>query len=116
MTSELVFTISLVKLLQQYESLNQLKCLWFHIPNEGYSKLSPSQARLRKLCGTTPGAPDFVFMANNQVVCIELKTDKGRLSSNQKLFKDKCFSFNVPYYVARDSSQVLDILKEYDFI
>lgn len=57
-----------------------------------------------------PGAPDLVLASANGCLCVELKRPasrdlfgrkpKGRLSPEQKLFRERCERAGVPYLVA----------------
>jgi hypothetical protein len=62
--------------------------------------------------GVVPGAPDWVFIRQNDAfaIFIELKTAVGSLSPNQIRFKDWCDSLNVLYYVCRSWKEVKKIL------
>ncbi len=92
----------------------KLKCVWFHVPNETKIKDKKDIVSLRKKTslGLIPGAPDFVFLSQNKPICVELKTDKGRQSTNQKMFEIWCNDNQVPYYIARSVNEVKKILIE----
>ena len=57
-----------------------------------------------------PGAPDLVLLGEKGSLCVELKRPasrdlfmrrpKGRLSPEQKLFRDRCIAAGVAYLVA----------------
>ena len=57
-----------------------------------------------------PGAPDLVLLGEKGSLCVELKRPasrdlfmrrpKGRLSPEQKVFRDRCISVGVEYIVA----------------
>lgn len=70
----------------------------------------------------TPGAPDVVALSNRGALCIELKRDvsrdlfrrrpKGRLSPEQRAFRDRCNDVGVPYIVAYSWEEVRAALLE----
>jgi hypothetical protein len=45
-----------------------------------------------------PGVSDYVLLARDRAVCIEVKYEKGRLSDKQYLFKNWCEECGVPFY------------------
>lgn len=95
-----------------------LKAVWFHVPNETKIKDKKDLISLRKKTslGLIPGAPDFVFLSKNKAICIELKTDTGKQSDNQKLFQTWCDNDQVPYYIARSIDDVKKILKQEEIL
>ena len=58
----------------------------------------------------TPGSPDLVLLGERGALCVELKRPasrdlfnrrpKGRLSPEQRQFRDRCERVGVPYVVA----------------
>lgn len=94
---------------------NQLKGVWFHVPNESVvskeNKLKDILRIQRKHCmGLINGVPDFVFISKDKTLFIELKTEKGRLSESQIYFREWCIDEKIDYYVARSEEEVKDIL------
>lgn len=91
----------------------RLNCIWFHVPNETVVKTKTDIIRINKkhALGMISGAPDFVFLSPLTSVCIELKTDDGKSSPNQKLFEQWAEQCNVSYYVARSVNDVKKYLK-----
>jgi len=69
-----------------------------------------------------PGAPDLVVMGEKRAVCVELKRaasrdlfgrkPKGRLSPEQKAFRQRCVACDVSYHVASSWEDVQCILPE----
>lgn len=86
----------------------RLNCIWFHVPNEMVIKNNADIARLKRkhAIGMISGAPDFVFLSKNKSICIELKTQSGKLSKNQKLFEKWAINKNISFYVARTVADV----------
>jgi|SRR5215468_9580948 len=77
------------------------------------AKLSPRYGGERKRRGVKPGLPDFMIMfgGNGQIIGIELKTDKGRLTPDQTQVSIDWGSFGNPIYVARSLEEVQEILE-----
>ena len=103
-------------ILTGYTLDNNLKGIWFHVPNESVvskeNKLKDILRIQRKHCmGLINGVPDFVFISKDKTLFIELKTEKGRLSEYQLYFRDWCVDEQIEYYVARSVEEVTDILK-----
>ena len=69
-----------------------------------------------------PGAPDLILMGEQRAVCVELKRSasrdlfgrkpKGRLSPEQRAFRDRCIDTGVDYLVASSWEDVLCMLPE----
>jgi hypothetical protein len=55
----------------------------------------------------------FKVIRNNTAhyIYIEFKTETGKLSLAQKLFRDNCKGNNEEFYIARSASEGLDILR-----
>ena len=56
----------------------------------------------------TPGAPDIVCVIEGQYVGIEVKNEKGRLSSLQEGFRDSLVAAGGKYLVARCLEDVIN--------
>ena len=69
-----------------------------------------------------PGAPDLVLMGAKGALCVELKREpsrdlfmkrpRGRLSPEQKAFRQRCIECGVEYLVATSWEDVECILPE----
>ena len=89
---------------------------WFSAVDHGVGKLSKMTAGLMKARGVKRGLPDFIIMARSFpeepiVLGLELKTDKGKLSSAQIEVKDEWLSMGHGIYVARSLEEVQEILE-----
>jgi hypothetical protein len=95
-----------------------LRGLWFHVPNESVVRTKTDMIRLKqkKAIGMMAGAPDLVFLKSDGCLQVELKTAKGRLSDNQKAWKDHSVKHEIPYVVARSWHEVKNALLEYGFV
>lgn len=56
--------------------------IWWHTPSEG--KRTKSEASRLKAMGFVAGIPDIVLIAAGRVYGLELKSSKGRVSTEQK--------------------------------
>jgi hypothetical protein len=83
----------------------KLKNLLFHVPNGGHRNIREAY-RLKKQ-GVRPGVSDLILLipkGNFHGMCIEIKSEKGKLSDNQKEWLESvqnngyltivCFNFN----------------------
>lgn len=62
-----------------------------------------------KRMGYMKGQPDMIIMKNGKVWCLELKSNKGKQSKEQKEYQRMCLENNIPYIVVKD---VEDLIKE----
>ena len=79
-------------------------------------------ARMRNDGMLTPGAPDLVLLGEKRALCLELKRPasrdifmkrpKGRLSPEQRAFRDRCVDCGVEYLVADCWEDVQHVLPE----
>ncbi len=77
----------------------------FHPPNGGLR--SKSEAARLKWIGVLAGVPDLVVIGcDGQIWLIEVKTDDGALSSDQRAMRDRLTAMRVPYAVARSTDDV----------
>lgn len=77
---------------------------WF-CPNGG--NLSRAQAGRFKAMGLLPGVPDLHFiLPQGQLGCIEMKGPKGKMSAEQKWFRDKAERCGVQWAECRSLEDV----------
>ena len=57
------------------------------------------------------GVPDRIMHLNGQIVYLEIKTPKGKLSPHQEEFQAQCEADKVPYFVVRSLEEVITILE-----
>ena len=81
----------------------KLNAVWFHVPNEAVVGNIKDVLRIKRkhLMGLINGAPDFVIVSKNKTIFLELKTDKGRMTEAQKMFKDWASKTGIEYYIIR---------------
>ncbi len=102
--------IELVALHQE----NKLNCLWGHVPNETIIRNQQDYGYLKKRqnLGTISGFSDYVFIKNGseKTLLVEVKTEKGVLSSKQKDFQKWAKDQNIKYHVVRSWTDLKAIL------
>ena len=81
--SEKTLHTALVKLLRLYQNSHDF--LFFHVKNDVGARRGNFFFDLKHL-GVLPGVADFCIVKSGQMVFFEIKTKKGRLSPNQKIF------------------------------
>jgi len=79
-------------------------------------------ARMKSDGMLLPGAPDLVIAGERRAVCVELKRSasrdlfgrrpRGRLSPEQRAFRDRCIEAGVEYTVASSWEDIEYILPE----
>lgn len=84
---------------------------------DGLKFLNTEKQRLafiqhHKNMGYVKGQPDLVAVLNNKVVFIELKTDKGRQSKEQKAVEQEIKNRGVDYIVVRNLEDLQNYLKK----
>lgn len=82
----------------------------FAVRNERNEGLSDAN-RSNKM-GRTKGAPDLIAGLNGKSYWLELKTDKGKQSPEQKCFQLLAPKFGAKYLVVRSIDDVKEIIDE----
>lgn len=88
--------------------------LLFHVPNGGYRK--KTTAIIMKQEGVVSGVADLILLVPNKDshgLCIEMKTEKGRQSDNQKVWQFKVTEQGYQYEVVRSVEQFIDVINAY---
>lgn len=85
--------------------------IYFHIPN---GSLRPSVIVNLKRMGLKNGIPDLCIINAGLAYFIEVKTDKGRLSENQKKVVDLLRKAGTPVEVCTSVSEVATVLKRWN--
>lgn len=65
-----------------------------------------------KSMGYVKGQPDFVVLLSGKVVFVELKTETGRQSPEQKDFQEKVKKLGLKYEIWRNCEDCLTFLKK----
>jgi len=93
-------------------------CIWWAVPNGGTfasridsngKRVSVAAAKAKRE-GLQPGVSDIMILWGGRLICIELKTAKGRQSPEQKQWADDAILAGAAYYVARSVEQVEEFL------
>jgi hypothetical protein len=93
-------------------------CIWWAVPNGGTfasridsngKRVSVAAAKAKRE-GLRPGVSDIMILWGGRLICIELKTAKGRQSPEQKQWADSATCAGAAYYVARSVEQVEQFL------
>jgi hypothetical protein len=89
--------------------------LWYHIPN-GELREDAAGAKLRAM-GTLAGAGDLFFQwrdpfpdGEKRSLYLELKSRTGRLSEDQKQFRDRAIAAGAEYAVANSIDEAVNVL------
>lgn len=83
-------------------------CL-FHIPNGGYRNFA--EAAKFKAIGVLAGVPDLCLVHNGQAYFFEVKTDKGKLSIEQKKIHHRWKEKGISIWVVRSVEEVDVIIR-----
>lgn len=84
-------------------------CL-FHVPNGMFT--NAREGAKFKAQGVIAGVPDLVFVWQGKTHYIEVKTEKGRLSEQQKALHQKWAEQGVNVAVCRSSEEIIAIVAE----
>jgi hypothetical protein len=91
------------------------KAIAFAVPN-GIPSSKITSARF-KAQGLLPGTPDLVFvLPDGRAAFMELKSDGGRLSKEQKVFQERCTAMEVEHVVCSGLDQALAVLTAWEVI
>jgi len=77
----------------------------FHVPLGGYRK--PIEAAILKSMGTVAGVPDLVCILYGRVYCLEIKTERGRVSDVQHVVHERLRRAGAEVVVAFNLNEVL---------
>lgn len=111
--------------MRHHESKIQIACVnWFRaqfpmyviysVPNGG--KRTRVEAGILKAEGQLSGVSDLVVMFGNKEyhsLYIEMKTEKGRQSENQKAFERKCKIFKFKYVICTSLEEFIHEVNNY---
>lgn len=82
---------------------------WLHIPN-GELRARAAAGKLKAM-GVKPGAADVLILGFHPFIWIELKSASGRLTQEQKDWRDWCRSIGAPWFLCRSIEDVVDALE-----
>lgn len=78
---------------------NELPHVIFSVPNGGWR--TKSESMKLKATGVIAGVSDLIIIQPNRIIFIELKTDKGVQSNEQKAFEQKVKLLGFEYFLIR---------------
>ena len=96
----------------------RLRAVWTHPANElcGLPKGTPRRflvrAAMARALGLITGTSDFLFLWSSGAMAIEFKSADGRLTPNQRDFRDWCNATGVPFHVVRSAGDGLALLRD----
>lgn len=88
--------------------------LLFAVPNGGHR--DKVTAAMMKAEGVTAGVADLLLLVpskGHHALCIEMKTEKGRQSPEQKAWQKKAENQGYKYVVCRSLGQFIEIINNY---
>jgi hypothetical protein len=93
-----------------WNTLPETRLCLFHVPNGMFT--NAREGAKFKAQGVIAGVPDLVFVWNGKTHYIEVKTEKGRLSEQQKALHQKWAEQGVEVKVCRTSEEIIAIVSE----
>jgi hypothetical protein len=107
MQPEQGFQAALVKLLP---SILPRGCMFFAVPNGGFR--TKAEAGILHGQGVRAGIPDLMFIYEGRAIGLELKSDRGHLSDNQRAMHIELGMAGARVDVARNIGEALERLRE----
>jgi len=92
--------------------IHDKRCMILSIPNGGLR--DKMTAVTMKATGLYKGAADLLVVYRGWVGFVELKTETGTQSPQQKAFELHCKEANVPYLLVRTLSEFQDLIATLD--
>jgi hypothetical protein len=93
-----------------WNTMPETRLCLFHVPNGMFT--NAREGAKFKAQGVIAGVPDLVFVWNGKTHYIEVKTEKGRLSEQQKALHQKWAEQGVIVNVVRSSEEIISIVSE----
>ena len=90
--------------------LNDRRCMILSIPNGG--KRDKMTAIVLKATGLYKGAADLLLIHRGWIGFVELKTDIGRQSPEQRQFEAHCIEAGVPYRLVRSLEEFKELISQ----
>lgn len=90
--------------------------IYFHPANGG--KRPINTARRLKDIGVVAGTPDLVFVhpETGAASFIEVKSQTGSLSKEQRAFRDNCATLQIPWALVRSRDEAQDVLTKWGLL
>lgn len=81
----------------------------FAVPNGG-QRIKSHAVKLKKE-GVTAGVSDLIFCLRGNVYFIEVKTEKGKQSKDQKKFEEMILNEDLKYFVVRSLNEFIKLIR-----
>lgn len=86
----------------------QYRKLLFHVDN---NSADGRQGKLKKQLGVVSGVSDLIFIWNNEVYFIEMKTETGTQDPEQVIFQKQIEAQGMIYMLCRNLKQFIRIIQ-----
>lgn len=110
---EALLCIDIATYLRQLSFEGNLPYVWFHVPNQFSGQYRGMFGALMVWMGRICGIPDYAFLGRDRCFFVEVKTDRGTQSDNQKAVQRWCESIGVPYHICRSLDDMKKVLQEH---
>jgi hypothetical protein len=99
------------EIVQYYSQIKGRCChkMLFHVNGKAKNKIEGNRF---KTLGVKSGVSDLILVTQNDVLFIELKTDNGKQSDEQKEFERQLKEFNKSYVIIRSLEQFKDLCSQ----
>ena len=89
-----------IKIINYLKQKKLSKLRFFHVPNQGVRSIKYKM--LLAQMGMKSGCPDLILeFKGGRIVYIEIKTKKGSLSRNQKIWQINSKLLKTPHYILK---------------
>lgn len=105
--------VDLANRLRAFSLEGRLRCVWWHTPNEiGFvpGRLGKLKYAVARAMGLIAGAPDYVFIGEKVALLVEMKTETGTRSEQQKDFETWCVFMGLQVHLCRSVADVETLL------
>jgi hypothetical protein len=85
--------------------------LCFSIPNGGAR--NAREAGIMKGEGVLAGVSDLIIVANNKILFVEMKTEKGKQRKTQEEFQEKIENLGFNYLICRSFDDFMKQINDY---
>lgn len=93
-----------------------------HIPNwrtgvlNGFFRKSPKHKWYRVVTGTAGLSDRQFLMPDGKTAYLEVKTETGKQSQEQRDFEATCIKWNAPYFIVRSVNDLAEVLQELNML
>lgn len=118
---EFILQKQIINILSLYARKNNF--VFFSVPNEAVL-LTAGQSRKDKFAiinhlkslGMLSGVSDIIILKDSKAYCLECKSINGKLTKNQRIFRDNVIRTNCKYAYTDNYDNAMKILKEWGII